>query len=316
MIPNYGMKGILICSKGTLSTSPANAVVSGFRSKGAKLTIADEAMVEDYRGRQFQNKIKFSAEFTSLQFGLGELNKILTILKSSDKIADVQVATALPYAGTTATQLPNEGIFNFVGTQGMGLEFEFLRSLKENSCKITAAASYSVADAKALMLASKTNTPNTLLTAAAGEDITKIIPPNYSEIYFGVDGQSAPVALAPRFEVYSMEAKFKLKTDKTVMDIAIPIMVEHDITIELLDSSPDKIYQMLNVNNERVGIDVLKSTGWESYIFPANTLMYKTESEIGEDKRLVKLNFKGGSYLADAVYTSNQQQNSETLTLY
>lgn len=317
MNPTIGLKGIIICGYGTLLTSPSSPVVSGFRAKGAKLTIADEGMTEDYKGRQFPGRVKFMTEFTSKQFSLSDFNNLLTHLKAANKIVDVQAVTALPYTATTSATLPNEGIYNFAGAQGMGVEFEFIRNLKENTCKITTTASYSPADARNIIALAKVNTPATLLTGVAGEDITKYVPPAFDKVTLGeiVSPAVDYPLLAPKFEVYSLELKMKLRVDKNAMDVPFPIMIDHEIVIEVVDSSPDSLNSFLTGNNRRLGIDILNQTAWESYMFPANSLMYKTETEISDEKRLVKLTFKGASYLYDAVYSVGIPNGNQSLSL-
>ncbi|MHC1736888.1 MAG: hypothetical protein AB9882_02620 [Ignavibacteriaceae bacterium] len=303
MIPQAQLKALMLCSKGTLTSSPTNVLYMGDRASGGMLTIEPQENITDYLNRDIPNKIGIKAEMSSLQMQVPEIETLINHVKTN-RGADVQVITALVPG---QTQSPNEGIFNLSGDNFAGLEYEIFRSNKEAYVKITAEAWYDYTVAQSLIQAAATNAANAAMLTTlggAGINFAKIIRPNFDKITLGAAVGGVYPLLATKEEVQDWSIKLTGTGEKTQYGRSIIHINTAEIEVSMLDSSITKINEMLAKDPaSRLGIDILFEGGWESWVF--NLLTFKATTTIEDKKRMQKLNFKGDVYLNDIVFSTN-----------
>lgn len=306
------VKAIMICKKGTLETSPNNPVYIGLRTSGGKFLIEDHDMIQDYMEREHRNKLNFKSEFTSLQIGYEELEKLLRFIRE-DMGVDAQIITTLEDGGVSS-----QGIYNLSGNNKYtGIDFELIRSSKEASTKIILEASYDYNDGISLVSAANINTAHAGLSSSVGKagiDYGKLIRPNIDKITFGSAVSEVYPLLVPKEEIKDWKFSVKTKGEKTLYNRTITNMLSIEIEIEILNSSVSKIKELLEkTQNQRIGIDIYRDAQtWETWVF--NLVPFKISVDKNDKTATVKVSSKGNVYLDDVVLSTAFNGNGKVIT--
>ncbi len=292
------IKAIMLCGKGTLSTTPNNPIYIGNRASGGKFTIEDTEMISDYKEREHRNKLNIKSEFTSLQIGIEELNLLLGHIKTNMG-ADVQVVSTLD-TGNTST----EGIFNLAGDNFQGIDFELARSNTEASTKLTLESSYDYYIAKSIIAAASTNVANSGMLATTGKngtDFAKMLQPNLDKIVLGQAVSEVYPLLVPKNEVKSWKFTLKTKGEKNLYNQTMINALSLELECEILNASVSKISALLDKDqNSRIGFDIIrKDSTWESWII--NLMPFKVLADKNDKTSTVKVSTKGLVSLSDIV---------------
>lgn len=303
MIARSGIRASMFSRKGTMATTPLNIFYVGLKKGGGFVEISDAEVVEDYLGRPLRNKVAVKTEQTSLQARIKELDVVLGYVRNRG--ADMQVVSVLDRGQTTN---PIEGIYNFFGEDAPGIDFEFVRSPKENYLKIITELNYDFATGQALIQAAATNAINTdlaLTSQKTGQDITKYVKPGLSVIG---DPDNTPI-YESKEEVDDYKLTVKPKGNKTAYGRLIADYIDVEFMVVLRGPNVEKIDEILsrdmnaallfscpiiapNANN-------VMSPGYEAFYLYNS--MFTTKTRLEDDKRLLTITYKSAIPLTDTV---------------
>src|SRR5690606_3899555 len=122
-----GLYRLMMCSAGTLSTTPAGVVLLGSREDDAAfdITAFQPGMS---RGRKYRNKLNYRIFAKSKQFRLRELDWLLNHIKNG---FDAQVV------GEPESGIASGGIFNFpAATKQLGVDFVYRLNGNKRECEV------------------------------------------------------------------------------------------------------------------------------------------------------------------------------------
>jgi len=304
MIAKSGIRASMFAKKNTLNGTPTNIFYVGNKLSGGFLEIADADTIEDYLKRPLRNKIGIKTEQKSLQARIKELEILIGYVKNRG--ADLQVVTSIERG---ASDSPTEGIFNFFGVDAPGIDIEFIRSPKENSCKISTELNYDYDAGKALIAAASTNDINGDLDDTdyrSGLDHTKYVKPAISII-----GTTNNV---PFYEAKEevMDYKLSVKTagSKSAYGRTIADYVEVEFMFQLMGPNVTKINEFLSYDMDKAVLFSLPiwakntnnvmSLGYEAFYFYNH--VFNTNVRIEDDKRTIQITYKSLVPLTDVIF--------------
>lgn len=295
MISNAQLKAIMLCTKTTIYGGVTNPLYAGLRGAGT-LTIEDAEMIADYMERDHRNKIGMKTEFTTLQWGMTEIAKLITHIKTNQG-CDMQVITETPALTGGSYVSPYGGVFDFAGTNFAGLNFELIRTPKEFSSKITAEALYDYATGIGIIAAAATKTwDNTLRTSVggAGLEFSKVLRPNITSVIFGTGSD----LLCDKEEIKDFRLTTKTVGEKTMYGRTTVNMLNCEVELTILDASVQKISSIFSADqNTQITVNLVDGANTEAWIY--KLLTYKNTIKIDDKLRTQTLLFKGNAYLSD-----------------
>lgn len=304
MIAKSGIRACMLAKKGTLSGTPLKVFYVGDKLSGGYLQISDADTIEDYLKRPLRNKIGFKSEQKSLQVRIKELDTLVSYVK--DRGADMQIVTSIE-RGLTTSQY--EGIFNLFGDNAPGVDFEFVRSPKENSCNIITELNYDYETGKALVSAAQTNVINTDLAATRGRsglDLKKAPKPAISIIG---DPDNNPI-YESKEEVLDYKLTVKTAGSKSTYGRTIADYLEIEFMFQLMGPNVAKIAEILNSDMDKAYLfssplwaynaSNVWSLGYEAFYFYSHCST--SETKIEDDKRTLNVTMKTQVPLTDVVF--------------
>jgi hypothetical protein len=318
MIARSGIRASMFSRKGTMAKTPLNIFYVGIKKGGGFVEITDAEVIEDYLGRPLRNKLSIKTEQTSLQARIKELDVILGYVKNRG--ADMQIVSVLDRGQTTNAV---EGIYNFFGEDAPGIDFEFVRSPKENYLKVITELNYDYATGQALIQAAATNAINSdlaLTSQKTGQDITKYVKPGLSVIG---DPDNTPI-YESKEEVDDYKLTVKPKGNKTVYGRLIADYIDVEFMVVLRGPNVEKINEILsrdmnaallfsspiiapNANN-------VLSPGYEAYYLYNS--MFTTKTRLEDDKRLLTITYKSSIPLTDTVVEFGDGERQQVVKFF
>jgi len=180
-----GIDKIFLCDGGLIAqTIPTNPVLLRIRKSGGKFSITPLDEIKDFKDGIIMNRFKCLFEGESLSIGLAELKKLLAIARAG--VCDAQILFPDSFSGTLPIKVFT---FSEALNQGIGLDFEFKKTIKEASTKITLQNYIFLSDLQTdVVSAIMTNTPHSMLAAAGYYDTSKIVNPNLSLLSYNIAG--------------------------------------------------------------------------------------------------------------------------------
>lgn len=295
-----GIKAVYICKKGTADTTPANVYYLGLRRAGL-LTIEGKDEIKDYRDRPLRNYLGYKAEFDTFQSTMSMLKDIITVYSIENGLDVIIVGEK--YDSTPK----HDGLFKFTGSNAIGLDFEFIRSDKENSCKFIFESNYEYDTGTDIMSVAKTGGDSALgipivQSPAAWLDFTQYGAPYHSSFSFG--GNSTGF---DKLDIIERKLTFKSVGVKNAYNQTNINYVKCTLEVTSMNAMMDKINTTwakaqnpaIVISNKAANAGVAATETWT---FNAGSLVMRNIFEIGDEKRTAKAIFEGNIPLFDFTF--------------
>ena len=291
-IAKCGLKQIGFCNVGTLSTTPGDPLVVGFR-KGASLIITPQNDIKDYRNRSLRNLINFKTEAESLQPSMRLISKIHAWLNQH---ADVQVVTN-PQSGSA----DSEDVFKFIGNYLAGIDFELVISHEMRSLKITIEGAYEYALAKTFIDGADSDSWVSMGVTGEGADSTLFRAPYFLDLEY----PGGTEIFSSKHELIDRKLTIKTKGKKTLYNQSIVDWLSCTLEITARDAGIAKMIAEMAKDMSGTVLWKEQNTGsfYDAFSFAANALNVRNEFNISDDDRSLKVILEGDIPVADVTFT-------------
>lgn len=281
-ISRAGLKQIVACDAGTLSTSPTNATAIGLR-KEAVLEISSFKEPIDYLHRRVRNMMNFKVECESLQPTIQMLKNMISFLNTG---CDLQVITrAQSYGG-------NGDVYKFVGDDKPGLDFEYMLDANKRSLKSTWEIAMKYAKAKEFIEgASNTTEVNFQDITGEGEDFTKYRPP----YFLSFESPKANQIFA-RGDIKSRSYSIRTEKTKDIWNVSIVDYLIFEFVIVARDAAIAKQIEIMSNSDFRPSIYVReKNHGsyFDCFDFDRDVLALSEVHTNEDNDRTIEMSFYG-----------------------
>lgn len=275
-----GLKQIVMCDKGTLSTTPADPIALGIR-KDAVLTINHFKQVEDYRKRKHRNMLNFKLEGETLQPTIFMFKKLLDWINGN---VDVQVITQKQSSS-------NQDVFKFNSGKELGIDFEWTYNQDGRSCKITFERALPYNDAVVLIDAADNTTPVSFPGITDdGTDLT---------LYRGASPDKfekpASVSLGSNSLITVRSLNIKTESKKSIDNLSLVDNLM--ITLEMTGREASIADFVTRLNKGALDGVVFQeknsATTYDKFDFNANVLSQEDEFVINDEERTLKIVLEG-----------------------
>ncbi|MEJ5352456.1 MAG: hypothetical protein WHS65_12780 [Melioribacteraceae bacterium] len=275
-----GLKQIVMCDKGTLSTTPADPIALGIR-KDAVLTINHFKQVEDYRKRKHRNMLNFKLEGETLQPTIFMFKKLLDWINGN---LDVQVITQKQSSS-------NQDVFKFNSGKELGIDFEWTYNQDGRSCKITLERALPYNDAVVLIDAADNTTPVSFPGITDdGTDLT---------LYRGASPDKfekpASVSLGSNSLITVRSLNIKTESKKSIDNLSL--VDNLIITLEMTGREASIADFVTRLNKGALDGVVFQeknsATTYDKFDFNANVLSQTDEFVINDEERTLKIVLEG-----------------------
>ena len=284
MISTPGIKSVLLCTAGTLATTPTNPVYIGIGDK-SKLAFAPYKETKDSKNRTLRNMMSAQLDVESLQPTLKMFNSLLTLMNLN---ADVQVIT-----DKQSAVADSEDVFKFNSASfKLGYGFELYAGKDKRSLKVNFKGAAPHSTVKALIDSADTEVAKTLvgITHPGGEDWTLQRGSNLL-----IPESPITTSLFALGEEDDCKLSIKAKTEENANGQLIVIGFNCRLEIITRDASIDNIVAQMNkAENSSVLVKMMNSdTTYDAFDFNAGVLSSPHSPEISDDKRNISMVFEG-----------------------
>ncbi len=276
-----GLKQIVLCDKGTLSTTPVDPIAFGAR-KEATLKISHFKQVEDYRKRKFRNYLNFNLEGETLQPTLFLFKKLISWVNGN---VDAQIITQKQNSS-------NKDVFKFSNGKEFGIDFELIYDIDGRRCKITLERALDYEDAVTFIDSADNTTEITFAGITDdGTDLTLYRPARLdkfekpSSISLG-----DPLLISTRALSIKTESK---KSEETNISFVDNLMIT--ITMTGREASITDFVTRLNKNMlDNVIVQFINTdTYYDKFDFNSNVLSQTDEFVINDEERTLGITLEG-----------------------
>ena len=291
-ISRAGLKQIVTCDAGTLAGTPGNPIAIGLRS-AATMEIAGHKEVEDYRGRKLRNMKNFKIEAESLQPTM----KMLERMKYWTNLnCDLQVITRPQINGAS-------DVYQFVGDNKLGLDFEYMVSGDKRSLKATYEGAMEYERAQELIDGVASVDPIVFADISGeGQDFTKYRVPFY--LSFKAPQSEDLISELSKGEIKERSYSIKTKNQKTVYNASIVDWLTFEFSIEVLNAS---VASQIEVMSKSMIPSILikeRNSGeyYDAFDFNAGTLALTEVYSDSDENRSLKMTFAGDVHISDITF--------------
>ncbi len=281
-----GIKSILKCTKGTLATTPTLPLYAGIRDK-ATMNFKPYKATDEHKGRPTRNMLQASLEYETRQATIRALSVNFSLMNCN---ADYQILSE-----KQALASGSEDVFKFNASSFLlGHGFEYHANMERRWIKETlkGAADYDVV--KALIDAgdSETAVSVTGITHPGGEDWSLV---RGTKILALQSPASTDLVDIANGELQNLEFAMKAITSENATGQLCVDMIDCSLEVECKNASVAKIVTQLE---KSLGGAVLLKFGngtstFDCFDFEAGVLAPVDEPEISDDKRTLKMTYKG-----------------------
>lgn len=283
--------------------------------KPATLEISDIA-VEDFRGRQLPLYTQFNLKVDSYNMGRTGLPSIYHLLPMANADNDKPVVLEVATAGNTATTY--SGVYKFAPGSNLGVSWEYMFTEQERMVSLEFNGKLEKSVANALMTAAKTAEP----TDATALGLPTTVPsfrteqwqtPYLEFVKYDPAGLTGDTLIVDQDDIISRKFSIKTVGRKTIYDRQINDYLEVNLELVIADASATNLETWHNMTTSldfapKITLKEKNADGGsESHIFNAGTLTLTSASTIGDDKRELKLMFKGKIPVQNAVFSGTYQ---------
>lgn len=292
MFRKLGLRQVYLCTKGTLTTTPNNAYVPGYRGE-ATLEITEHNEIKTVLNQNLGNNYLFKVSVPSYQCDFGELQKLSTLLGTG---VDMQVQSL---------DMTNGGNFNFVDDASPGLVYDISITPKERVVKLDLAIARPVADALTLISAASSNVAKSLSGLGSGNyavSSSKVHPPRLISITLG-GSQISPIE-----EILDFNLSIKVKDDyKTMYDKVIPNYYAIKFDLTAADATISNLYSKLSLDRASSLVLTLYNNAGstESITFNSAVLGRADKVDIGDKKGSFTMSFEADIPIQDCSFGSS-----------
>jgi len=287
-----GIKQIVLCDLGTLSTSPANAVAMGLRGN-CTMEITSFKPVKDYRGRELPNMDNVKIESESLQPSPGMLKKLIGFTNHN---CDAQVTTVRQSASAAS-----DDVYRFEGVNSPGIDFELIYSADKRGVKVTIERAYPKEVLDGLLNVFETQSAVSISSLAnpEGIDYSRYRMP-YSLSIESPLGTN--ICSASDFE--SRKLSLKTKGKKSAFNTSFVDYITVNMELVTRDAS---IARMISQRNKGISPVLIwkESNGgslFDSFEFAAGVLAQKSELKSSDEERTLKIIYEADIPIYDFVF--------------
>lgn len=287
-----GIKRLMIWKKGAVPpySDPALGLISLDVRKSSNLIKTDET-VKDTKGRDLKNWARYKVEVESYNIDRPIWFYLIEHFRRNGVDAEILgEATAV----TTWDPLVRTfgGCYRFDGNKFLGLDAEYQMTKDERVAKIMLEVKLPKVLSKLLQDDAVTNTP---LTIANLDDysVSEMNSPYLESVKYG---EGTGTDLFAIDNILDMNLTLKTKGRKNIYDRTIVDHISVDGQFTVAEANKDKLQAWENILDANPRIVIKQNNGggkYEEHIFQAKTLSLKTDFEISDEKREVKIYLAG-----------------------
>lgn len=276
-----GIRQGFLCQKGTID-APQYSVAMGLGDEGT-LEIKEE-VVKAYQNEDLPSQVNFNVNFKTFQENLYTLSRALQVF-AKEGGADGEVTTEKISSSAYG------GVYRFNGNSFLGVDFEWLESMKERSLKLTGEVALPLDDAKTLIQSAIVNNPEDLNALAMGHRGKSFA--EYKYPYFGFAHSPSGTVLCNGTEVIDRTLSLKTvgnklqynRTKVTWIELLLRLVIDKTKAQDLLDYLNKTRYAEVRIQE--------KANSWSgsTWIFGEGVLYRKQDMMIGKDDGNITLEF-------------------------
>lgn len=305
-IARIGIQRMAIWDKANAKSS----IIPLFQRGKGKLTISEKTDLKDYRGRVMPSMVSAKIEAEEYGVALPLLNTLLTHAGNNGVSAEV---VGVKTASTPAF----DGAYKFLGSNFMGLDFDYQCTGKERKCGLTLEAAYDPSIMDAIILDAATNTYETLSGVAISQYTNSLLrAPGFSGLYYYYTGGST-TALFAKEELKDFKLSIKTVGDKSAYDRTVIRALEISLECTLYKANKTDLLA-LNVLGDNPSIALVLQntpTTLEQHTFGEGILSMQREYAIGDDERTSKIMWTGECEIANVTHSTAGGNSSYTYAL-
>lgn len=287
-----GIKRLMIWKKGTVPpySDPALGLISLDVRKSTSLTKVDET-VKDTKNRDLKNWARYKVEIESYNIDRPIWFYLIEHLRRNGVDAEI-LAEATSVSSFDPLTRTFGGCYRFDGNKFFGLDVEYTMTKDERSAKVILEVKLPKVLSKLLQDDAVTNTP---LTIAGLDDYSpaQMNSPFLESVKFGEGTGTDLFAIE---NLLDMNFVLKTKGRKTIFDRTLVDQITVDGTFTVAEANKDKLQAWENILDANPRLVIKQNNGggkYEEHIFQAKTLSLKTDFEISDEKREVKIVLAG-----------------------
>lgn len=301
-----GIRQALVCTKGTLNTTPTYAIPMGL-GDDCSLEMP-EVPIKGYQDEDLPNEMNFKANFKTYQPTVSKLAGLFLI-------HGIQGGVDAQFVGEKYATGAYSGVYNFGGNNFMGLDFEVVESMKARYIQISPEVSLPIETALALLQSSIVNTPkdlNALSLGHRGKNLT-----DYKHPFFGSAQSPASTLLCNGEQI--MDRTLTLKSEGSKLQFNRTRISWVRVMLELtIDKS--KSFELVEyLVKDRKAAVVLEErdsvSSLQTWSFGEGVLYRKHEMAVSKDDAMIKLSFEKKLPLFDFAFNVGTKTISVTQTV-
>lgn len=287
-----GIKQLLLCDLGTLSSSPANAVVMGLRNS-CTMEISPYKPVKDYRGRELPNMDNVKVESETFQPSLRILKKLIDFTNHN---CDAQI-TSVKQNSSAA----DGDVYRFEGVNSPGIDFELLYSAEKRIIRVTLERAYpnEVLDGMLNVFESQAQIILPSLSNQEGVDYTR-----YRTPYSLAVESPLSVSICSGADFESRKLSIKTKGKKSAFNSSFVDYLTVNMELVTRDAS---IARLITQRNKGISPALLwkESNGgsfYDAFEFSAGVLAQNSEFKNSDNERSLKIIYEADIPVYDFLF--------------
>ncbi len=287
-----GIKQIILCDLGTLSTVPANVIAMGLRN-GCSMDITPFKTVKDYRNRELPNMDNLKIEAESFQPSLRMLKKLIDFANHN---CDAQVTTVRQNSSSSSND-----VYRLTGDNSPGIDFELNYSTDKRSIKVIMERAYPKEVMDSMLNVIETQSAITIpdLPNEEGIDYAKYRMPYTLSVESPIASQ-----ICSGFDFDSRKLTIKTKGKKSAFNSSFIDYVNVSIELVTRDSSIAKIIDQRNkgVSPSFYWKESNGGTYYDAFQFSAGVLAQKSELKNSDEERTIRIVYEADIPVYDILF--------------
>lgn len=279
-----GVKSILLCTAGTLATTPTSPIYIGIGGKST-VKISPFKTGKDAKGRALRNMLQVQIDFESYQPTLKMLNTFFGFVNLG---ADVQVIT-----DKQSITAGSEDVFKFTSASFLlGLSFEYTVDMEKRTLKGTLKGAAPYATVMALIDSADSEAAVSVdgITHPGGEDWT-----NQRGIDIDALESPASTSLCALSDLDDLKLSLKAKTSDNAFGQPMVDAYTNRLEVTMRDGSvTNYLAQLIKDINSTIKVKMNNSGSYyDLFSYNAGAITPAHEPEISDDKRNLKVVYEG-----------------------
>lgn len=277
-----GIRQAVFCQKGKLN-APVYPIAMGL-GDDCSLEMPEQT-IKGYQDEDLPNEMNFKANFKTYQPTVGKMAGLFHIY-GIEGGADAQFVGEKYFTNTYS------GIYNFDGSNFMGIDFEIVQSMKARYMQITGEVSLPIETGLVLQQSAIVNTPIDLFALGLGHRGKNIL--EYKHPSFGSIQSPTGTLLCNGAEI--ADRTLTLKSEGTKLQFNRTrvswVRVTLEITIDRSKSWQLVEYLVKNRNAEIILEEKDSLSTTQTWVFGEGVLYRKHEMSISKDDAFIKLSYE------------------------